>query len=115
MIMKNKILFLITLVIMGLSISLSATNSPETDLKKTITEMIKTDVLDQLGANEQAEVKIKFYINSDNELRVITVNTENEAVRDRVFHILNYAAIDGSDLLKKFHYNLTIRFLHPRV
>jgi hypothetical protein len=113
-IMKNRILFLITLVLLGLSVSLSATNSPETDLKNTVTQMIKPEVFDLLGADEQAEVRIKFFITSDNELRVISVETENPGVRDRVIQTLDHASIDGSNLLKKFHYNLTVRFLHPR-
>lgn len=113
--MKNKILFLFATAVMALTGSLSATTSPETDLKKSVTKMIQAEVLDQLGAQQQAEVKIKFFITTDNEIRVISVETEDPAIRDLVTQILDYAPIDGSNLLKKFHYNLTVRFLHPRV
>ena len=113
--MKNKILFLITAALMAFTGSLSAVNSPESDLKKSVTKMIKSEVFNQLDAHQQAEVKIKFFITSNNELRVISVETEDPAVRELVTQILDHAPIDGSNLLKKFHYNLTVRFLHPRV
>src|SRR6056297_290609 len=112
--MKNRILFFFVALLLGTFTSLPATNSPESDLKNTITKMIKPGVFDHLEASEQAEVKIKFYITSDNELRVISVESEDAEVRHRVFQALDHASIDGSNLLKKFHYNLTVRFLHPR-
>jgi hypothetical protein len=113
--MKNKILFLIVLAVMAVTFSAEATNTPESDLKKSVTELIRSDVFSILGENEEAEVKIKFFINGDNQIRVISVNTENPAVRELVTQSLELAPIDGSNLLKKFHYNLTITFLHPRV
>jgi hypothetical protein len=107
-------MFFIAAILMGGFTSLSATNSPESDLKNTITNMIKPSVFDYLEASEEAKVKIKFYITPENELRVISVESDDREVRDRVFQVLDHASIDGSNLLKKFHYNLTVRFLHPR-
>ncbi|NBB89104.1 MAG: hypothetical protein GVX96_04905 [Bacteroidetes bacterium] len=113
--MKNKILFLFALAVMAIPFSAEATNSPESDLKKSVTELVRSDVFNILGENEEAEVRIKFFINKESQIRVISVNTENPAVRAQVIKSLEHAPVDGSNLLKKFHYNLTITFLHPRV
>jgi hypothetical protein len=113
--MKNQILFL-TLALGLLSFTnLHATNNPEADLRKSITEMVKEEVLQILGPNENAEVKIQFVLTSDNKIRVIGVNTDNPLVKNMVFQLLDHSSIDVNNLMTKFHYNLTIHFIHPSI
>ncbi len=113
--MKNQILFLtLTLGLMSFSF-LNASNNPESHLRKSITEIIKEDVLQILGPNESAEVKIQFVLTSEHKIRVIAVTTDNPLVQDMVFQLLDHASIDVNDLMTKFHYNLTIRFIHPSI
>lgn len=94
------------------SVQTAFANTPEMDLRIAVTELIKKDILNHLEsvAQEQTSVRIQFFINSDKQIRIISVNSANPVVQQLVVEKLERAKVDVENLFTKFHYNLTINF-----
>lgn len=85
-------------------------NDPETisNLRSDIVKLVEAPNLGENGINS-AEVKLKFYINKDQEIVVVDTGTENNYLDSFLKNRLNYHKVKDNNL-KPGIYNIKITF-----
>jgi hypothetical protein len=98
------------IVTMSSSIYANDENDPETisNLRSDIVKLVDAPLLGDNGINI-AEVKLKFYINKDQEIVVVDTGTENNYLDSFLKNRLNYHKIKDNNL-KPGIYNIKITF-----
>ncbi|WP_445381656.1 hypothetical protein [Robiginitalea sp. IMCC43444] len=86
-----------------------ATINPKVKISEEIHELLhKNDI--QIGDNEELYAWVRITVNSENEIVVLSVNTENEAIESLVKNRLNYHKLGNSSLEEGKTYRVAIRF-----
>ena len=78
------------------------------NLRSKIVKLVDAPALGDYGISK-AEVKLRFYMNKDNEIVVVETGTKNNYLDSFLKNRLNYQQIKGSNL-KPGIYNIKITF-----
>lgn len=110
--MKNLIaLFIVVLLMNPAFVSANNSNRKE-DLPKAVKKVVK--LLETTRFDEELEkeevVKVQVKINSANEIVVLNVGTENNAIKKFISGKLNYIKIDAGQLKKGSEYSFYVTF-----
>jgi hypothetical protein len=99
-----------TIVSMSSSLYANDGNDPEaiSNLRSDIVKLVHAPDLGDNGINN-AEVKLKFYINKDQEIVVVDTGTENHYLDSFLKNRLNYHRVKDNNL-KPGIYNIKITF-----
>ena len=100
----KKVNFLVLAVAIMVSSVLSASTEPAkadnpTTLSKTIGTLLQKPSFE---VQEDLTAKVTFTVNEDNEIVVLTVDTDTEAVEDFIKSRLNYEKLDTNKIGEQF-------------
>jgi predicted transcriptional regulator len=110
--MKKLIgLFVVALLMNTTFVSANNSNATE-DLPKAVKKVVKlleTTKFD-MELEKEVVVKVQVKINSDDEIVVVNVGTENEAIKKFITRNLNYKKIDAGQLKHGSEYLFYVTF-----
>jgi hypothetical protein len=110
----KKIINLVLVVLLLTTFNVSANNviSFEEDLPKAVkvmSEMIKKN-LENFEFENEALVDVIFTVNSDNELVILNVKTNDIEIKEYIKSTLNSLKIEGANLYVGKNYSIKINF-----
>ena len=102
--------FVLAILSMSSNVFANDGNDPETisNLRSNIVKLVDAPQLGENGINN-AEVKLRFYVNHDQEIVVVDTGTENNYLDSFLKNRLNYKKVHDHNL-KPGIYNLKITF-----
>lgn len=108
---KSIALFIVVLLLNTTFVSANNSNAKE-DLPKAVKKVVKLLETTRFDVELEKEVvvKVDIKINSDNEIVVLFVGTENEAIKRFVSGKLNYKKIDAGQLKQGSEYSFFVTF-----
>ncbi len=104
-----KLLMIAAIMAFSFSSFANDGNTKGNNISKFISNQLQSDYLSVLIENEM-DVKIEFYINSDNEIVVMNTDSENEELDRYIKSHLNYSELDVENVRHKEPYFITIQF-----
>jgi len=110
--MKNLIaLFVVVLLMNTTFVSANNSNAKE-DLPKAVKKVVKLLETTKFDVELEKEVvvKVQVKINSANEIVVLNVGTENDAIKKFISGKLNYTKIDAGQLKQGSEYSFYVTF-----
>ncbi|CAM4253396.1 hypothetical protein [Flavobacterium terrigena] len=105
-------LVLVVLLLTTFSVSANNANSFEEDLPKAVkvmSEMIKKN-LENFEFENEALVDVIFTVNSDNELVILNVKTNDIEIKNYIKSTLNSLKIEEANLFVGKNYSIKINF-----
>ena len=105
-------LVLVVLFLTTFSVSANNVNSFEEDLPKAVkvmSEMIKKN-LENFEFENEALVDVVFTVNSDNELVILNVKTNDNEIKNYIKSTLNSLKIEDANLFVGKNYSIKINF-----
>jgi len=105
-------LVLVVLLLTTFNVSANTITSFEEDLPKAVkvmSEMIKKN-LENLEFENEALVDVIFTVNSDNELVILNVKTNDSEIKDYIKSTLNKLKIEDANLYVGKNYKIKINF-----
>lgn len=110
-----KVVLLAVAITLGGLINVNAKEEPAKDDLTTITKKIER-ILEQPGfdVNEEMLVKVTLVINKDNEMVVLSIDSENEDVSYYIKNKLNYYSVSADTFHRNGKYILPVRLIPSR-
>ena len=105
-------LVLVVLLLTTFNVSANTVNSFEEDLPKAVkvmSEMIKKN-LENFEFENEALVDVVFTVNSDNELVILNVKTNDNEIKNYIKSTLNSLKIEDANLYVGKNYSIKINF-----
>lgn len=110
--MKNLIALFVVVLFMNTTF-VSANNSNVTeDLPKAVKKVVKLLETTKFDVELEKEVvvKVQVKINADDEIVVLNVDTDNDAIKKFISYKLNYKKIDAGQLKQGSEYSFYVTF-----